>query len=117
MGAHGNSFGIFGPSMGLLEARRGWKMIVKHMASSSLNMSSYRAIWTHFRSNFIIVSICPRSRNMTFFLNDKFLLLATLMFLGHKQKQPRSQQVNTEEPEMSQSGYISKLNVSHVVAP
>ena len=28
------------------------KMIVSHRAPSSLNMSSYGAIWTHFRSNF-----------------------------------------------------------------
>ena len=33
--------------------RRGLKMIVSHRAPSSLNMSSYRAIWTHFRPNFI----------------------------------------------------------------
>ena len=26
-------------------------MILGHRAPSSLNMSSYRAIWTHFRSN------------------------------------------------------------------
>ena len=35
--------------------RRGLKMIVSHRAPSSLNMSSYRAIWTHFRQNFIFV--------------------------------------------------------------
>ena len=29
--------------------RRGFKMILSHRAPSSLNMSSYRAIWTHFR--------------------------------------------------------------------
>ena len=28
-------------------------MILSHRAPSSLNMSSYRAIWTHFRPNFI----------------------------------------------------------------
>ena len=33
--------------MGVLE------MIVSHRAPSNLNMSSYRAIWTHFRQNFI----------------------------------------------------------------
>ena len=26
-------------------------MILSHMASSYLNMSAYRAVWTHFRSN------------------------------------------------------------------
>ena len=30
-------------------------MILSHMAPSSLNMSSYRAIWTHFRSNSMIL--------------------------------------------------------------
>ena len=30
-------------------------MILSHRAPSSLNMSSYRAIWTHFRPNFIFV--------------------------------------------------------------
>ena len=34
--------------------RRGFKMILSHRAPCSLNMSSYRAIWTHFRPNFII---------------------------------------------------------------
>ena len=33
--------------------RRGFKMLLSHRAPSSLNMSSYRAIWTHFRPNFI----------------------------------------------------------------
>ena len=35
--------------------RRGLKMILSHIAPSCLSMSSYRAIWTHFRSNSIIV--------------------------------------------------------------
>ena len=30
-------------------------MILSHRAPSSLNMSSYRAIWTHFRHNFIFL--------------------------------------------------------------
>ena len=30
-------------------------MILSHRAPSSLNMSSYRAIWTHFRPNFIFL--------------------------------------------------------------
>ena len=30
-------------------------MILSHMAPSCLNMSPYRAIWTHFRSNSMIV--------------------------------------------------------------
>ena len=32
---------------------RGFKMIVSHRAPSSFNMSSYRAIWTHFRQQLI----------------------------------------------------------------
>ena len=38
----------------LFGVRRGLKMIVSHRAPSSLNMSSYRAIWTHFRPIFMI---------------------------------------------------------------
>ena len=34
--------------------RRGWKMSVSHIPPSNLDMSSYRAIWTHFRQNFIL---------------------------------------------------------------
>ena len=37
----------------LLGIKRVLKMIVSHRAPSSLNMSSYRAIWTHFRLIFI----------------------------------------------------------------
>ena len=44
---------MFGHFMGLFGVRRGFKMILSHRAPSSLNMSSYRAIWTHFRPNFI----------------------------------------------------------------
>ena len=44
-----------GRSMALLGVRRGFKMILSHRAPSSLNMSSYRAIWTHFRPNFIFL--------------------------------------------------------------
>ena len=38
----------------LFWVRRGFKMILSHMAPSSFNMSSYRAIWTHVRRNFVI---------------------------------------------------------------
>ena len=34
--------------------RRGPEMIVSHKAPSSVNMSSYRAIWTHFRQILMI---------------------------------------------------------------
>ena len=50
-----DSFGFFGPSMAFLGVRGVLEMIVSHRAPSSLNMSSYRAIWTHFRPNFIFV--------------------------------------------------------------
>ena len=39
----------------LFGVRRGFEMILSQRAPSSLNMSSYRAIWTHFRQNFILV--------------------------------------------------------------
>ena len=32
-----------------LGVRKGLKMILSHMAPSCLNMSSYRAMWSHFR--------------------------------------------------------------------
>ena len=41
--------------MGQFWVRRGFKMILSHRALTSLNMSSYRAIWTHFRPNFTFV--------------------------------------------------------------
>ena len=41
--------------MAILGVRKGLEMIVSHRAPSSLNMSSYRAIWTHFRSNSVII--------------------------------------------------------------
>ena len=40
--------------MALLGVKGGLEMIVSHRAPSSLNMSSYRAIWTHFRQMFMI---------------------------------------------------------------
>ena len=36
--------------IGHFGVRRGLEIILSHMAPSCLNMSSYRAIWTHFRS-------------------------------------------------------------------
>ena len=41
--------GFFGSYIAPFGARRGFKMILSHMAPSCFNMSSYRAIWTHFR--------------------------------------------------------------------
>ena len=40
--------------MAILGAKGDLKMIVSHRAPSNLNMSSYGAIWTHFRPNSII---------------------------------------------------------------
>ena len=37
----------------LFGVRRGFKMILSQRATCCLNMSSYSAIWTHFRPNFI----------------------------------------------------------------
>ena len=39
--------------MALFWVRRGFKMILSHRASSSLNTSSYRGTWTRFRPTFI----------------------------------------------------------------
>ena len=55
--------------IGLFGVRRGLKMILSHRAPSSLNMSSYRAIWTHFKPNFIFVgrkNLRSRSKNPDF---------------------------------------------------
>ena len=46
---------IFGYSVALFGVRRGFEMILSHRVPSSLNMSSCRAIWTHFRPNLIIL--------------------------------------------------------------
>ena len=40
--------------MTLLGVKGVLEMIVSHRAPSSVNMSSYRAIWTHFRPIFMI---------------------------------------------------------------
>ena len=45
------SWAIFWGHVGV---RKGPEMIVCHRAPSSLNMSPYRAIWTHFRQIFMI---------------------------------------------------------------
>ena len=47
-------FGFFGFFIAPFWVRRGPEMIVSHRAPSSLNMSPYRAIWTHFRPNSMI---------------------------------------------------------------
>ena len=40
----------------LFGVRRGFKMILSHRAPSSLNMSSYRTIWTHFRQTYFCLA-------------------------------------------------------------
>ena len=52
-------------------------MIVSHMAPSSINMSSYRAIWTHFRSNSPIFeeTQVPKSIYLNFQISGKFVLI------------------------------------------
>merc|ERR1711965_681807 len=45
--------GLFLSFIALFWVRRGLKMIVSHRPLTSLNMSPYRAIWTHFRPIFI----------------------------------------------------------------
>ena len=40
--------------MDLFEVRRGLKMILSHMATPSIDMSSYQAIWIHFRSKLVM---------------------------------------------------------------
>ena len=59
--------GHFWIFIALLGVRRGLKMILSHRAPSSLNMSSYRTIWTKFKPNFIFVEqkyqiLVPKSR-------------------------------------------------------
>ena len=47
-------FLFFGSFIAPFGVRRGLKMILSHRAPSSLNISPYRAIWTHFRPIFMI---------------------------------------------------------------
>ena len=46
---------IFCHSMAVFEVRRGFTKILSFWAPSSLDMSSYRAIWTHYRRNLIFL--------------------------------------------------------------
>ena len=47
-------FGQFWIFVALLGVKRVLEMMVSHRAPSSLNMSPYRPIWTHFRPIFMI---------------------------------------------------------------
>ena len=49
-----DSFGFAGPSMAFFGVKGVLEMILSHRAQSSFIMSSYRAIWTHFKSNSVI---------------------------------------------------------------
>ena len=79
-------------------------MILSHRAPSSLNMSSYRAIWTHFRPNFIFfgrknlrswpkISDCQKSK---LFQKCKSPHLAILINIWHIWD-CRSRKVNNDE--------------------
>ena len=63
--------------MALLGVEGVLEMIVSHRDPSSLNMSSYRAIWTHFRSNSMIL--------MNLILQT---ILSELQFAGIMDAQP-----------------------------
>ena len=68
---------IFRIFMGHIWVRRGLEMILSHRAPSSLNMSSYRAIWTHFRSNSMIFEQIeiPKLIYLNFQISGKLVLI------------------------------------------
>ena len=59
----------------------GLEMILSHMAQSCLDMTSYRAIWSHFRSNSIIFmsKMCGSWLNQVL---DQALVLVLDIVLG-----------------------------------
>ena len=63
--------------MALLGVKGVLEMILSHRAPSSLNMSSYRAIWTHFRSNSIIFEQIeiPKFIYLNFQISEKQVLI------------------------------------------
>ena len=77
-------FGIFCIFIAPFGVRRGLKMIVSHRAPSSLNMSSYRAIWTHLKPNFIFFgkTISDQEKSKLF-LKFKSPHLAILINIWH----------------------------------
>ena len=94
-------FGHFWICMSHLWVKRGLKMILSHRAPSSLNMSSYQAIWTHFRPNFIFV--WPNKSQILaknpIFLKCKSHHLAILINIWHIWED-RSRKVNNDEPDL-----------------
>ena len=77
----GEDVGVFFNFYKLFWVRRGLKMIVSHRAPSSLNMSSYRAIRTHFRPNpiffinlilqLLAAGTCPQYIQHTFTIDSQ----------------------------------------------
>ena len=98
---------MFGHSMALFGARRDFKMILSHIPLTSLNMSSYRAIWTNFRQNFVFFSrnnlrSWPKisdPEKSKLFLKCKSPHLAILIHIWHIWED-RSQKVNNGEPDL-----------------
>ena len=76
-------------------------MILSHRAPSNLHMSSYRAIWTHFRPNFMFFakqSQIPVKKS-EIFLKPKSPHLAILKNICHIWED-RSRKVNNDKPDL-----------------
>ena len=69
--------GFFASFIAPFGVRRGFKMILSHIPLTSLSMSSYRAIWTHFRSNFMILEQIklPKFIYLNFQISGKLVLI------------------------------------------
>ena len=75
-------------------------MIVRQRAPSSFNMSSYRAIWTHFRPNFICAGQKMSDQEKSkLFLKCKSPHLAILVNIRHIWED-RSRKLNNDEPDL-----------------
>ena len=74
-------------------------MIVSHRAPSSLNMSSYRAIWTHFRSNSIIVEQIqiPKIMYLNFQISRKLVIIHREGIFSKKCAPPKMMQNGQSE--------------------
>ena len=90
-------------SVALFGVRKGLEMILSNIALPCLNMSSYRAIWTHFGQKIMLLPRCPLSENPRCFLKlPLFVSCHSHIFCWYVQK-PRSQKVSIEETALSQS--------------